>query len=180
MSETQSRTTVAVTPTRLTRPIFVAALLGGLLGGAVSFAANRFIKPASPPPAPTEKELATQEAREIVERFLAMLKPDKEKKDEFMKQVKTGYTYMPDKDFELIKQRFDNFRLETPNKFGAPLYEFELLRETALKPDLIQFVYLEKFERGPIVWRFILYRGKESWKLTYLNWFDDAVAGFVP
>jgi hypothetical protein len=178
MAELPSRTTVPAAAVGLRRPILIAGLLGGILGGGGSFAASHFIKPASPPKVPTAKELAAKEAREIVEEYLAILKADK--KEEFIAQVKKGQTYMPDQTFAEVKKRFENSRIVVLQTFGSSLHEFELLHETASSPDLIQFVYLEKFERGPIVWRFIMYRGKDSWKLAYLNWFDDANTAFVP
>jgi hypothetical protein len=180
MSGTQLRTTTEDTRSRLTRPILIAGLLGGLLGGVASFAAGRLIKPATPTPVPTAKEKATEEARHIVEEFLALLKLEKEKKDEFMKQVKNGYTYMHDDVFKRYKQEFDNVRLVYPGIFGDPLHEFELLRETALSPDLIQFVYLEKFDHGGVIWRFIMYRGKESWRIAILIWSQEGHDAFVP
>jgi hypothetical protein len=181
MSETQSRMTTEGTRSRLTRPILFAGLLGGLLGGVTSFAADRLIKPATPTPAPTAKEKATEEARHIVEEFLALLKAEKEKKDEFMKQVKNGYTFMNDDLYKRYKQDFDTARsFVYPGYFGTPLYEFELLRETALSPDLIQFVYLEKFDHGAVIWRFVMYRGKESWRVANLIWSHEGRDAFVP
>jgi hypothetical protein len=180
MSETQSRMTTEGTRSHLTRPILIAGLLGGLLGGVVSFAADRLIKPAVPAPIPTANEKATEEARHVVEAFLALIKAEKEKKDEFTKQVKNSYTFMNDDLFKIYKQDFDTSRIVYPGHFGTPLYEFELLRETALSPDLIQFVYLEKFDHGVVIWRFVMYRGKESWRITNLIWSHEGREAFLP
>jgi hypothetical protein len=178
MPDLPSGTTPASATRRLTVPILIAGVLGGLLGAVLSFAANRFIKPAPlPPPAPTAKEIATEEARHVVEEFLAILKT--EKKDEFMAQIKNGSTYVPDAVFNEFKQKFDNSRTEI-RLMGSPLYEFALLRETALCPDLIQFLYLEKFERGGVIWRFIMYRAKDSWRIAQLLWNPEVREAFIP
>ena len=180
MSQTPSRTTEESSFSKLGKPILIAGLLGGILGGFLSFAASRFIKPAVVEPPPTAKEKATEEAREVVLAFLDILKAGtKEKNDEFMQQVERGYTYVPE-DFKTYKEHFANSRFIYPNIFGPSLHDFELLSQTAASSNLVQFIYLEKFEHGAVVWKFIMYRAKDNWRIAYVIWYHEVQKAFEP
>jgi hypothetical protein len=181
MSELPSRTTTESATSRLARPILIAGLLGGLLGGMASFAASRLIKPAKPVVELTAKERATEEARHIVEAFLAMLKEGKsEKNDEFMIQVQLAHTFLPNEQFKPFKEKFDNTRKLFPQVLGPSLHEFELLKEAASSTDLVAFVYLEKYERGAVVWKFVMYRGNDQWRVAYLDYSENSHDAFTP
>ena len=182
MPDTPSRTTPQSGKSRLTVPILIAGLLGGLLGGVASFAASSFIKPIGTLPvhAPSPKEEATVEAQQIVEKYLAIIKQGPTHNEEFMKAIKSAYTYMPENDFTIFKQGFDDGRIKFEGWFGKSLLEFELLHANALNPNLIEFVYLEKFEHGSINWRFIMYRGKERWFIAWVTWTQNARDAFLP
>lgn len=154
---------------RMTKPILLAGLLGGLLGGAASFAANRWIKP--PEPAKADSSAATggpstAEAKNVADGFVAKLKAGKI--DEFSVDVKNG-AVTTDEEFKKFKERLEVFRATTIRNFGMPTGEFEMLRETTLSPSLSRFVYLEKLERGAMWWTFVIYRGKDNWKLSYVD-----------
>jgi hypothetical protein len=179
MSQSPSRTIEDSTIKLLRKPILIAGLLGGFLGGVLSIAATRFIKPAVSVPPPTAKEKATAEARGIVEAFLEELKVGtKEKNEEFWSHVKMAYTFMTDELFKQTKTAFDNYRLGV-GVYGSPLHDFELLSETAVSPNLVQFVYLERFERGALVWRFIMYKAKDYWRIALLDWTSEMRQAFV-
>jgi hypothetical protein len=168
MSPSPSGTTVEKTTSRFRNSILIAGLLGGLLGGVTSFAASRLIKPATPPPPPVANQQAINEARGVVEALLAELKAGK--KEEFIAHFRLAYHQMTEEEFRDYKNKFINARLAYPIIFGKDLDQFELLRETAASPDLIQFLYLERYERGGLLWHFILYRGSETWNLAYMKW----------
>lgn len=200
MSESQSRMTAKQTPSPsrplrpnvikglwgsvlglgtasgLKKPILIAGLLGIVLGSAAMFAAGRFLKPGAQS-APTENDKAAEEARHILEEFLAKLKEGKN--EEFMAMIKLGYTFLTEEAYRDVKQKFHNSRLEI-GLYGKPLNEFELLHQTAISPNLIQFVYLERFEHGAVIWRFVMYHGKESWRVAHLFWNPNAYEAFLP
>jgi hypothetical protein len=180
MSENPSRTTAQTSGPLLSKPILIAGLLGGLLGGLTSYAGSRFFKPAVAAPALTLKEKAIEEARPIVEAFLEELKPGTPaKNDEFWNHVKMGYTFMSDEDFKDTKKKFDNSRIIL-GVFGQSLHQFELIKENAASPNLVEFVYMERFERGPVIWRFIMYRAKDNWRVALLDWTVQSHDAFTP
>lgn len=147
----------------MTRTILLAGLLGGLLGGAASFAAGRFIKPAEP--ARSNSEIATSEAREVADAFVAKLKAAKF--EEFCNDAKANATFNSDeKEMAAFQDKLIKSRSAYVAYLGPSMGEFELLRTSALSPSLFRFVYLEKFEKGGVWWSFVLYRGKDSWKLV--------------
>jgi hypothetical protein len=180
-------------PTYL-KHIVIAGLLGGLLGGVASFAAARFITPAHPEDSrahststkefsratddPAAREAASEEARKIVETFLSLLKA--RNTEEFWEHVKQAYTAMTDADYKAGKDRFTNFLIEYDGRFKGSLGEYELISETALSKDLIQYVYLERYTRGGVIWRFVMYRGKDRWFIAFMTWSPDARDAFLP
>lgn len=170
MSESPSQTTEPGVRSLLTRTILIAGVLGGLLGGVASYAASRIFVPTKPEPAKTAieaaNEEATDDARQIAENLLSLVKNDKY--DEFLTQVKNAYTTQG-RDFTLMKNQFDNTRLQYPQMFGQPLHQFELLREIAFSPDLIQLVYMERYEHGGPIWRIVFYRGQDHWRIAFLG-----------
>lgn len=165
MSDNPSRTTVE---TSLRKPILIAGLLGGLLGGVASFAASRLIKPAGPPPTTSVKDQSLADTKHIVEGLLDELRAGKN--EEFMAHVRMAYPDMTDDKFKEYKVAFDNSRRIFEGVFGKSLNKFELIGENAISLDLVHLVYLEKYERGGVIWRFYLYFGKDSWYLTYVKW----------
>lgn len=155
-----------------TKPILIAGVLGGLLGGVVSFAATRWLKPAEP----TKAEVPA-EARQVAQGFGAKLKAGKY--DDFLTDVKSAMVFDGENDFRAFQKSFEESRNLFPKVYGTPLGELELVRETALTPNLVRFVYLEKFPRGALAWVFILYKDAERWQLNYLTW-NKSLGGIFP
>ncbi|MCE9566955.1 MAG: hypothetical protein K8U57_33555 [Planctomycetes bacterium] len=154
----------------MTKPILIAGLLGGLLGGMVSFAASRWIKPVEPAkPRP--------EARDVAEAFVAKLKATKF--DEFALDARFASANVTEEAFAKFKDKLTADRQLYANLYGSSTGEFDLLRETVLSPSLVRYEYLEKFERGGVIWFFVLYRGKDSWKLSFVDWTDKLALGFA-
>jgi hypothetical protein len=158
-------------------PIVGAGLLGGLLGGVASFAAGHFIKPAPTDSATTAKAEAVVEAREIANKYMDMLKTGKF--EEFMKQVENTHMLMTKEKFEKFKREFDNDRLHADRFFGRPRNEYELIHEEAKSTDLVELIYLEKFDNGVLYWEFVLYRGSDRWKLASLAWSHEMRQAFA-
>ena len=154
----------------MTRPILLAGLLGGLLGGAGAFVVARLL----PPSTVTElhslpgKAETRSDAREVAELFVNKLRA--QKYDEFALDAKMGSPILTDADLVKFKARLQEFRTVATQSFGQSSGEFELLRETALSPSLVRFVYLEKLERGGVWWLLVLYRGKDTWTLAWVDW----------
>jgi hypothetical protein len=168
MSEIPSGTTREELASQCRRFILVAGVLGGLLGGLAAFAASRWIKPISADPARTTLEPAIEEARGLVDLLLSEVKAGKH--DEFVKHVQMAMSYLTPDAFTAFQKDYLESRKEFPQTLGPPLGEFVELRRTALSPDLVEFVYMEKFERGGIMWVFVLYRGKDHWRLAWMTW----------
>lgn len=163
----------------MTRSILLAGLLGGLLGGAASFAAGRWLKPPEPPKSESATGSggpASPEARQVAEAFVAKLRAGKF--DEFALDAKVASAAVTDQTFAAFKARLDQERLVYGKLYGRSTGEFELLRETVLSPHLVRFAYLEKFENGGVIWFFILYRGSETWRLSYVDWSDKLALAF--
>ena|SRR5579872_6817192 len=177
MSQDPSRTTEESTGS-LRKPILIAGLLGGILGGVISFAANHFIKPAVAAPPPTAKEKATAEARSVVESFLSEINENKQ--DQFLEHIKLGRTFLTNDDFNTFKQKFKNSRLLYEGINGKPLKEFELIQEVAMSPNLVQFVYMERYERDPVFWKFVMYKGKDWWRISFLDWDEQLPRVLTP
>ena len=159
----------------MTRPILLAGVLGGVLGGVVAVAAVKLLW--SPPVEPPKVETNAQtfpipaEARTIAEGFLSLLKAGKY--DEFPDEVKKARTSISDDEFALFRKKFTQSRYLYHGMYGAVTGEYELMREFALRPDLVRFLYLEKFERGAVAWVFVLYRTKDGWRLNGVVWNEE-------
>jgi hypothetical protein len=168
MSETPSGTTAGSSILMLRKPILVAGLLGGILGAVFSIAGSRFIKPYVPTQPPTDKEKAIADAKMVVEALIGQV--DTEKHEQFLEQIKLGYTYLSEEQFRETKKKYDTTRNNISQIYGPPLHKFDLVRETAASPNLVQFIYLQRFEHGAVVWRFIMYKGKDAWLIAFLDW----------
>lgn len=149
----------------MARPILIAGLLGGVLGGVVSFAAGRLIKP----PEPVKSDPIPNEARERARSFIAKLRAGKF--EEFAQDARAGTTIRTEAAFTEFQSKLLESRVAFTNGMGPTTGEFELLQETIAGTSLVRFVYLEKFERGGVVWILVLYRDRDSaWRLTYLDY----------
>ena len=58
-------------------------------------------------------------------------------------------------------------------RYGKPV-GFDLVKVETAGNSLIQFAYLQKFERHALVWRFIFYQSNGLWMLNHWS-FDDKV-----
>lgn len=57
-------------------------------------------------------------------------------------------------------------------RFGKPI-GYEFLRNDTVGDSLVQTVYLQKFEKHAMVWRFVFYRNEKGWVLNSFKYADD-------
>ena len=166
----------------MARAIVLAGLLGGLLGGAAAFAAMHFlnIPGASARTDQTDQTgqptAAPSEARAVAEAFLNKLKEKQYKA--FIADAKAGLIFPDKTGSEAFEKTFLASRADFHNVYGKQTGEYELIRETVLRPDLVRLVYLEKFERGAVAWLFVLYKTQHGWRLNSLVWNRDLLLAF--
>lgn len=55
---------------------------------------------------------------------------------------------------------------------------YELLRNDTVGDSLAQVIYLQRFEKHAMVWRFILYRGADGWTINSFKYVDDITSAF--
>ncbi|GAA4650619.1 hypothetical protein GCM10023116_29020 [Kistimonas scapharcae] len=58
-------------------------------------------------------------------------------------------------------------------RYGKPV-GFDLIKVEEAGNSLIQYAYLQKFEKHALVWRFIFYQSNDQWMLNHWS-FDDKV-----
>ncbi|MCS7022230.1 MAG: hypothetical protein NZU63_10435 [Gemmataceae bacterium] len=151
----------------------VAGVAGGVCGAVMALLVNRWLPPSTsavgpaPSAAPAEPAVDS-EARQLVERCLSHIKNNR--LEELTQEARASRAVVTDEDLQKFLTRLRNDRELALRNFGKPLGEYELLRATVASASLVQFVYLERFERGAIWWMFVLYRTPERWQLAWLDW----------
>jgi hypothetical protein len=161
---------------RMTRPILIAGLLGGLLGSVISFAANRWIVPSRAATTDAKPRIPIpQEARTAVEWYIAKL--EALQYEEFATEIRR-LKGVSQEMLEAFVKDFQQWRKNYHGALGNHTGPFELIRETAVSTELVQFVYLEKFESSAVVWFFVFYQTKEGWRLVRITWKDDLFVAF--
>lgn len=76
------------------------------------------------------------------------------------------------------EKMFGKLRDDAAAALGKSLGEVEWVRTEAVGQSLVRFVYLEKHERGAVVWRFTLYRVGGGWKWRDVNVNGDLATSF--
>jgi len=153
----------------MTRPILLAGLLGGLLGGGASFIANRTISPVpaakseTRPPTPS-----TEEARQVAESFLGSVRDGKQ--DQLAADVKNGVWLISEQEFASFLGQFNADRARFAKQYGESSHQYELVREVMLSPSLVRFIYLEKYQRDGVLWFLVLYHTMDGWRLVGVTW----------
>jgi hypothetical protein len=95
-------------------------------------------------------------AKDDIEGGLATLKP---------------YWLLGPGEFDAIAEKV---KLQLPlirQRFGKAI-GYELIRNEKVGTSLLQFTYLQRFEKHAARWIFIFYRGEKDWLLNSF-WFDD-------
>ncbi|HSQ58537.1 MAG TPA: hypothetical protein VLM40_22645, partial [Gemmata sp.] len=161
------------------RPVLFAGVLGGLLGGLFAFAAGRMIGGPMQEPAnaqPVSQNSSSPEARAVLDSFLGKLKDLKD--EEFINDVKVGMTFRDASEFEAFKKAFKDSRILFFSMFGQRKGNFDVVRETALLPELVRYVCIEHFEGGAVAWVFILYKTTEGWRVNAILWNKELMLAF--
>jgi hypothetical protein len=158
--------------------VLLAGLLGGLLGGAAGVVAGRYAPAvaAKPTAAPAPATAGEPNPRSIAEALLARLKEGKP--EEFADVTKGSTHLITEEMYKQFKANLTDFRATYTRAFGHPLREFELVKEQPASPSLVRLVYLERFEKGGVLWFFVLYKGKDGWKLDKVHWVPDLALAF--
>jgi hypothetical protein len=171
MSEGNDPKPAPAAPHSPNRPVLLAALLGGLLGGVASFAlARTFPAPAKPPPTPPPSE-----ARMFADDVMALLKTGKY--DQFKQRVRLAFALMPEADFEnFYREGVIGTRQKAAEAYG-PAGEFEFARETVMSPSLVRITYIERYERGCVLWSVVVYNSPGGWQVSAFR-FETSGTGF--
>ena len=83
------------------------------------------------------------------------------------------YTVVPVAEFDVQMGKMDMQIPAIAQRFGRSI-GYDFVEEEQLGESLIQYVYLQKFEKHVMVWRFIFYKPKDKWLLN--TWyFNDQV-----
>ena len=161
-----------------TKPIFLAGLLGGLLGGVFAFAAIRTVTPVPPakPEATTSSE-SVDDARAVTEVFMTSVRDGKI--DNLAAAVKNGAWLITDQEYAEFLGQFNGDRARFAKQYGGPAGQFELVREVKLSPSLVRFIYLEKYQRDGLLWFFVVYHTMDGWRLVGVTW-KEKLAVSVP
>jgi hypothetical protein len=150
----------------LTRPVIIAGLLGGLLGGVAAFAVGRVVVPA--PSGKSDAANPAADVRPLAESFLRRLQGDN--LDELQIALQNGFWPITQQEYATFRGQFAADRARFVREFGDRTGEFELVRETTLSPSLVKFVYLEKYQRDGILWHLVLYHSQGDWRLIGVSW----------
>lgn len=152
-----------------TNPVWMAAIVGGLLGGVFTFALLRSFPShhKEPPPPPTE-------ARQFADDVIAKLHDGKN--DEFIRYIRPAFAKLTDEQFAQFRKNLFDMRAEDAKIYGQP-GDFEFCRETRLSPTLARVTYLEKFAHGCVLWSLVVYNSPDGWQLVALS-FQKSESGF--
>lgn len=77
-----------------------------------------------------------------------------------------------------VEKLFGKIRDDAAGSLGKSLGEVEAVRTEVVGKSLVRFVYLDKYERGAMVWRFTLYRTDGGWKWRDVNVTGDLMNNF--
>jgi hypothetical protein len=64
----------------------------------------------------------------------------------------------------MVAQVNSQFR-SVGDRYGAPR-GFDFIRQESAGESLIRLTYIARYERAPIRWRFVFYKGDKAWGLT--------------
>ena len=108
--------------------------------------------------------------RELAQEVMESVSKDK-LKDGLMKL--RPYTVVPVAEFDVQMGQMDLQLPAIAQRFGKSL-GYDLVEEEQLGESMVQYVYLQKFEKHVMVWRFIFYKPNKEWLLN--TWyFNDKV-----
>ena len=114
----------------------------------------------------SSEEAAQSLAKEVMENV------SKDKFKEGLSKLRP-YTVVPVAEFDVQMGQLDMQIPAIAQRFGKSI-GYDFIEKEQLGDSLIQYVYLQKFEKHAMVWRFIFYKPKDKWLLN--TWyFNDQV-----
>lgn len=135
-----------------------------LLGIALSFLTVSLV--AQPATAPLE---TTADARRLSDQAVALFKA--EKFPEAYALLKPHWP-LPQVEIDSMANQTDTQWPMVRQRFGASLAT-EFVTERKGGSSLVQFTYLQKFERHGVRWTFLYYKPADRWLVNSVAWDDD-------
>ena len=108
-------------------------------------------------------------------RLLAKAVMESVSKDKFKQGLSKlrPYTVVPVAEFDAQMEQLDMQIPAISHRFGKSV-GYDFIEAEQLGESLMQYVYLQKFEKHVMVWRFIFYKPNDKWLLN--TWyFNDKV-----
>lgn len=65
---------------------------------------------------------------------------------------------------------------EAMSRTNAPMGEIEFLARESVGKSLVRYVYLEKWDRMAVVWKFTFYHGRDGWTVYAVDWSNASPA----
>ncbi len=108
--------------------------------------------------------------------------------DQIMKRVVTGdlkggfelakpHAAVPTAEIDAILGQAELQQPMLVARFGKSI-GYEQIRNDAVGSSLARVVYIQRFEKHAMVWRFILYRGNDGWIINSFKYADDIESAF--
>ncbi len=88
------------------------------------------------------------------------------------------YTIVPAAEIDASLGQYKIQQTAVTQRFGASLGK-EFVREEKVGESIIRLTYLHRFEKHPMRWVFIFYRGDKGWVLNTFR-FDDNIHALFP
>lgn len=85
----------------------------------------------------------------------------------------TPYVLFPAREMDAQLSQVEMQMPMVLQRYGKPV-GFELVKVETAGDSLIQYAYLQKFEKHALVWRFIFYQSNGQWMLNHWS-FDDKI-----
>jgi len=92
--------------------------------------------------------------------------------DRAFDRLEAHWAFSDDEMTQLLRE-VERTRAVVADRYGDAL-DYRLVREETVDEVLARFVYIERFERHGLRWRFTFYRGADGWSLNDV-YFDDEI-----
>jgi hypothetical protein len=96
--------------------------------------------------------------------------------DRAFERLATYWAFSPD-EMTQLQREVERTRAIVAERYGTSL-DCRFVREDAAADALVRFVYLERYERHGLRWRFTFYRGATGWTLNDV-YFDDEIEALL-
>lgn len=95
-----------------------------------------------------------------------------------LKQLKP-YAIVPPAEFDAMAGQVSLQLPAISQRFGKAI-GYEFIREDSAGESVVRLLYLQKFERHAMRWRFLLYKGGDGWVLNTFAYDDRLQDVFLP